>query len=48
MKTIVFIDMSAGYKGVHNMGFLDALYTYIQDTDINFVVAIHYAISKNW
>lgn len=48
MKTIAFIDMSAGYKGVHNMGFLDALYTYIQDTDINFVVATHYAISKNW
>lgn len=48
MKTIAFIDMSAGFKGAHNMGFLDALYTYIQDTDINFVVATHYAISKNW
>lgn len=48
MKTIAFIDINAGYKGAHNMGFLDVLYTYIKDTDINFSVVTHSTISKNW
>ena len=48
MKTIAFIDINAGYKGAHNMGFLDVLYTYMENTDINFSIITHSTISQNW
>lgn len=47
-KSIAFLDMSAGYKGVHNTGFLEALYTYAQVDCVSLFVVTHSAISEEW
>lgn len=48
MKHVVFVDVAAGDKGAHNMGFLDALCAYAQNSHINFSIVTYYNISEFW
>lgn len=48
MKNIAFIDIGAGYKGAHNTGFIEALYSYAIIDTVNVCLVCHMSISKEW